>query len=313
MLENLATMAPFFTMMALGFFLGKTNIFKEGSGAAKALSTYIWAVAIPALLMLLIADKPLPSGQEMTVVGVYYLALYIIYFIATFIIAPIAKAKKPGRAVFAFTACFGNLGFMAIPVIDGVFGNDGLRVLLMIMSFHSMTLLPITIMISEAYSGKGDSPLVTFKNSLISTIKNPVIVFLMLSLCWAATGIGLPDLAKNILALPAGTAAPVGLFAVGLTLSRVKLGGLVISALPIIILKLLAMPAMVYFMTGIVFDLPALWVGVATVAASLPTGVLAFTIAAEYDCNHERVTAAILGSSIASIFTLTLVISLVTA
>ncbi|WND03236.1 AEC family transporter [Temperatibacter marinus] len=311
MLTNLSVMAPLFTMMALGYFLGKTTLFKQGSGAAQALSSYIWTVAIPSLLMLLIADKPFPSGQELKVVGVYYLALYTIYFLAAFVISSLAGAKKPGRAIFAFSCCFGNLGFMAIPVIDGVFGDDGLRILLMIMSFHSMTLLPITIMLSEGYSGTSASALDTFKRSLLSTMKNPVIIFLGLSLIWSATGFGLSDLVKNILALPAGSAAPVGLFAVGLTLSRVKLGGLVISAVPIMVLKLLALPALVYFFTSAVFDLPDLWVRVATVTASLPTGVLAFTVASGYECNRERVSASILGSAIASIVTLPVIISFV--
>lgn len=309
MLDNLSLLAPLFTMMALGFVMGRTPICREGSGAAQALSIYVWWIAIPALLIKLIAGQPLPSGAEMQLVGTYYLVLYVIYALATMIVAPMIGVSKRGRAIFAYSCTFGNLGFIAIPVIKGVYGDEGLRILLMIISFHSMTLMTVSIVITELLSGKTEKPLQTFRDALLNTLKNPIVVGLAGSLLWAATGLGLNETITNIVDLPASSAAPVGLFAVGLSLSRVKLSGIALSALPAMSMKMALLPFGVYFTTYHIMDFPVLWVGVATLTAAMPTGALAYTLAAEYHCNEERAASTVVVSTALSSISLMLIIS----
>ena len=96
MIENLIIIAPIFTIMFIGFFMGKTEIFPEGSGSARALTTFVWYVAIPALLFKLLGNNTFPTLDELQVVLGYYIALYALYFISAFLIAPRLNIEKKG-------------------------------------------------------------------------------------------------------------------------------------------------------------------------------------------------------------------------
>ncbi len=310
MIENLSIIAPIFTIMFIGFFMGKTEVFPEGSGSARALTTFVWYVAIPALLFKLLGNNAFPSLGELQVVLGYYLALYVLYFISAFLIAPRLKIEKKGYGVFAFSSSFGNLGFIGISVIQSAFGEEGLRILLILITFHMITLLPITTFISEIAKQDSGSPTLVLRRAIIHCLKNPVVISLFISLSWAATGIGISPLAMRILDFPASTAAPVGLFAVGLSLSRVKLRGDLIHAVVPVVLKLAFLPFGVFIMVTYVMDIPELWAKTAILAACMPTGMASYSIAEQYGTGTKAVASTVMLGTIVSTITLMIAVSL---
>ena len=86
MLNNLIIIAPIFIIMMAGFAMGRSNLFPVGSGAARTLTTFVWYIAIPALIIRLLAGNTLPSLNELKTVLGYYTVLYIFYFIFTLVI-----------------------------------------------------------------------------------------------------------------------------------------------------------------------------------------------------------------------------------
>ena len=308
-MDNLLIILPVFSIMVAGFLLGRTSVFPEGSGAAHSLSTYVWYIAIPALLIKLIAGNSLPQASELIWIGSYYFCLYLVYFFAYFIVAPLVGIKARGKAIFAFCVCFGNLGFIGIPIIQTLYGNEGLRSLLLIMSFHSMTLIFISSLLAEANDANGKRGMGMVWEILVRLVKNPIIVTLVASLLWSATGLGLADWLVSVISLPAGSAAPVGLFAVGLSLSRVKLKGVRLVAISAVTLKLLILPSFVYWFFSSVMNFSPQQVAVATIAACLPTGVVAYNFAQQYQVRVQSAAATILLGSTLSALTLTLALS----
>ena len=103
-----------------------------------------------------------------------------------------------------------------------------------------------------------------------------------------------PDWLDRILALPAAAAAPVGLFAVGLSLTGVKLAGDLPQASLGTIIKLLVMPVTAYLVGRYVFDLPLQWLGVVTLFAALPAGLIPYTFALKEKLAPRRVASMIL-------------------
>ena len=69
--------------MMLGFGLGKTKLFPDGSSAI--LIAFVWYIAIPALMFRGLAPKDLPSADELVFVAAYYGSLYVIYALAVFL------------------------------------------------------------------------------------------------------------------------------------------------------------------------------------------------------------------------------------
>jgi predicted permease len=310
-MDNLLIILPVFSLMIAGFLLGRTSIFPEGSGAAQSLSTYVWYVAIPALLIKLIANNNLPDSAELVWIATYYSCLYLVYFVSYFLIAPMVGIKDAGRSIFAFTVCFGNLGFIGISIIQTLYGDAGVRSLLLIMSFHSLTLILVSSLLAELNRSDDKNISGLFAEIFIKLVKNPVIVTLVLSLLWAATGIGLSDWVFNMVSFPAASAAPVGLFAVGLTLSRVKIKGVRLVAFTAITIKLIALPLVVYWVFSEVMEFDETAVAVATLAACMPTGVVAYNFAQQYQTRVKSAAATILLGTAFSALTLTIALSLI--
>ncbi len=289
MLEIFTILAPVFLLLAAGYGLGHTRLFNEEH--ASALISFVWYVAIPALMFRLLASQALPMN-ELSLIASYYLAVYMIYALVMLLGRVIFKQSSDEQAMFAFATCFANAGFIGIPILGGVYGEEGVRLLLILLSFHSLTLLPITSMIVNRYRLGRVSPVAV----LASLKDNPIIVALMLGLGWSAIGWPVPIWLDRILALPAGAAAPVGLFAVGLSLTGVRLAGDLPQAGLGTLIKLLVMPVTAFLVGRYVFDLPPMWLGVVTLFAALPGGLVPYTFALKENLAPRRVASLILFS-----------------
>jgi hypothetical protein len=309
-MSPLEIIAPVFAMMGLGYGAGKTKFFPPE--AVSALMRFVWYVAIPALMFRLIANATVPGAEELILAAGYYLGIFTVYFGTVFIVGHFLKLPMGERGVMALAVCFGNGGFIGIPVIEGVFGAEGLRLLLILITFHSMTLVPITTIIIESGSANGGSPMGIMKKTANGLIHNPLLIALFSGLAFAASGLPMPDVVDRFLAMPAATAAPCGLFAAGATLSRVKIAGDLPQAFLVVFLKTMIVPVAVFLSTTYIFGLPPLWVGTATLMAGLPTGMVAYSVAEQYATAPRRAATAVLVATLVSIVTLSGLIYLVT-
>ncbi len=203
--------------------------------------------------------------------------------------------------------CFANIGFIGLPIAQGFWGDEGVRLFLVIMSVHSLTLVPITLYLVESDNGGGH-----VIARLIDALKgNVILLSLLVGLFWAGMDIPYPLWLDSILALPAQTAAPVGLFAGGLALSRVRPEGDLLQSLTVVAAKLLLVPLMVWISARLVFDLPDLWVQIAVVLAALPAGLIPYMVASNRGIAPRRAASALLISAPISALTLTALLVLI--
>jgi malonate transporter len=287
MLEIFTILAPVFLLMATGYALGHTRLFDEEK--ASALIAFVWYVAIPALLFQLLASRPLPI-DELLLIASYYCAVFVVYGLVMLTGRLVFKQSGDEQGMFAFASCFANGGFIGIPILNGVYGDEGVRLLLILLSFHSLTLLPVTGMVIERYrAGRFRSA------KVLSSLKgNPIILTLVIAFGWSAMGLPYPVWLDRVVALPAAAAAPVGLFAVGLSLTGVRLAGDLPQPSLGTLFKLILMPVTVYLVGRFVFALPPLWLGVVTLLAALPTGIMPYTFALKEGLAPRRVASIIL-------------------
>jgi len=292
---------PVFALLICGFLLGRTKLFDENS--ASKLINFVWYVAIPALLFRSIASHPIPL-DEMRLVASYYIAMYLVYAGMMLLGRWWFGQNRAEQTMFAFATCFANAGFIGIPVIEGAFGPDGLRLMLMIISFHSLTLLSVSSILVASHKTGRWSPI-----ALINDIKtNPIVITLVIAISWSLFGLPYPDVLDRILAMPAAAAAPVGLFAVGLSLNQVKLDGDLKQAGVGTFASLIIMPLIVWAVGKYIFDLPDLWLGVATLYAALPGGLVPYSFALKEGLAPRRVASLILLTMIFAPLTLSYII-----
>ena len=73
-------------------------------------------------------------------------------------------------------------------------------------------------------------------------------------------------------------------------------------------LKLLAMPALAYWLAFDVFALERFWAEATVILSALPTGALVFVLAQQYEIYVQRATASIMISTVLSVVTLSFIL-----
>lgn len=111
------------SIILLGFFLRKKNIFTENFG--KMLSKVVLTVAIPALafnsFMQPINNQTFKQGLNVLIWGI------IIYIILIFVSPiPYSKYKKDKKDVLSILTTFGSTTFFGIPIVGAIYGAKGI-------------------------------------------------------------------------------------------------------------------------------------------------------------------------------------------
>jgi predicted permease len=138
--------------------------------------------------------------------------------------APCFRDGVQERAVLAMGAAFSNSVQLGIPLVLQAFGDAGLVQLMLIVSFHSATLITLATVVIEG-ARDGGRPSKSFALAVRSIVTNPIILAMFAGIGSAALGWSLPGPVDRFVALIASGSAACALFAMGASLAQFKLGG----------------------------------------------------------------------------------------
>ena len=207
-------------------------------------------------------------------------------------------------------AVFSNTVLLGIPLIFTVLGDVAGVQLMLIITFHGVTILPAITVLIELGLGAGRGWRRLAGSTLRAIAVNPIIVALLAGIAYGQTGMALPGAAERFLALLGGAAAPCALFALGASLTRFEVRGDLKETLTIVAMKLVVHPAVTAVMAFYVFDLPMLAAVVAVLTAACPVGANVFIMARQYDLYLGRSASAVLISTAVSVVTLSFLLAI---
>ena len=139
-------------------------------------------------------------------------------------------------------------------------------------------------------------------------VANPMIVSIALGLAWSATGWPLPGPADATLALLGAAATPGALFAIGASLAARSAERLSVAAW-LSFAKLVLHPAAVAVAVLVLFPVEPFAAGMLIATAAMPVAGNVYILAQHYGVAPQRVSASILISTAAAVFTLSFVIA----
>lgn len=303
----LTIILPVFGLVALGFATGRPPLFP--GDVAKTLGTFIFYLALPALLFRSMAARGLPHVDELSLLAAYYSAL-VVTVLGSYLYAR-CRYEEPvgGAASLTLGACFSNLVLIGVPLTLSAYGQPGLQQMLLIATFHAAFLVGgATVLAEVGRAGQGGRVGRIAANTGIALAKNPVILAILGGLLFGTLGLRLPGPVDEALRLLGTAAVPTSLFALGASLVGLKVTDLVGRTLLMVTVKLLVLPCLVYLSGRFLFALPDLQLAVAVTCASLPAGMNAFLFAQRYGLHPSRVASATLLTTILSAVTTGLII-----
>lgn len=304
-----ASLTPVFLLIALGFLAGRLQWIRDSS--IKDLSNLVFLLLIPALLF-----------RTMSAVRFEQLDLLPVaaYFLAALTLLGVSIAWRGfnrGSVVMALAGTFSNMVMLGITLVELAYGKAGLVTLLTLVSVHALILLTVGSIVlelavaREARAGGQRSPHVlatawsAFKGALIHPIPLPILCGLL----FAQTGWTLPTVVDRPLQLLGSAFGPIALVLVGVTLARTPMAGYLRQALWISASKNLVLPVLVGA-SAWAMGISGLPLTVMVVAAALPIGANVFLFAQRYEVAQEITTASMGLSTVLALFTLSLVMLL---
>lgn len=302
MLASFLIVFPIFAVIAMGWASARFNILKQETG--NGIADFVFVVAIPLMLFRTMATAPLPPAPPWAFWASYFLALAAVWAAAAFISARFFARPGQEAAIIGFGAAQSNLVLLGVPLVLRVFGEAGSVPLFLLIAVHlPVTMTAATILIEQGEAGESK-----VRTILARLFANPVLVAIVAGSLFRISGLELPQPVLATLKFLGDAAAPCALFATGMALRRYGLGGDTLLLSIVTALKLLVLPLLVFLLARYVFELPLLWVGVATVLAGCPTGVNAYLLAERYQMGTGLTSGAVLLSTLlASVTTVMLV------
>jgi predicted permease len=193
---------------------------------------------------------------------------------------------------------------MGIPLLMLAFGEAGMLPAIITTILNGAVIMAFGIVLLELDVHQGKGGLVALQNALLGVVRSPLVLSAAAGLLVSGLGIPLPPALATFCDLLGAAAGPCALFAIGLFMvgKSPTAGAAEVSWL--VFLKLLVQPAITWLLAYRVFTMDPLWAAGALVQSALPTGALVFVLAQQYGIYLQRSTAAIMASTVLSLFTL---------
>lgn len=298
---------PFFALIGLGFWAGRTRFFS--AEATRYLTKFVFYFALSAMLFRFSANLSLAEVWDTRLAAAYLWGTLFVWGIAM-IVGFLRRLDLPTTAMEAQCAVIGNTGFLGIPMLTILLGAEAIGTIVLALAIDLIVFSSlIVIMITAA---RGDqSPVRALKAIGLGLLKNPMIVAISGGFIWSGFGIPIPDPLNDFLAILGGAATPGALFAIGASLALTKPDKIQIAGW-LTFCKLVLHPLFVGVAALFFFGVDPFKAGVIIAVASLPVAGNIYMLAQHYEVAAIRVSTAILVSTAVSILTVSLVVGWVT-
>ena len=298
---------PFFALIGVGFWAGKSRFFTEEATAY--LTKFVFYFALSAMLFRFSSNLSLSDLLKWDFVFAYLGATVSIYLLATCVSLwrkkPLAEA-----AIEAQCAVIGNVGFLGIPMLALLMGEGAVGHVMMVLAVDLLVFGSIVVMVIVG-SRDGRMHIGILRTLALGLAKNPMIVSIIIGLVWAAWEIPIPAPLNEFMSMLGSAATPGALFAIGASLAS-KSAERIETAAWLSFCKLILHPLAVSYFALVVFPVDPYAAAVMIAASALPVAGNIYMIAQHYKVAPQRVSASILISTAVSIFTVSLVIAWVT-
>ncbi len=310
MLAILTIVTPVFGIMLAGWLCERFRYLPVE--AAKIIAQFSFYVAMPAFLFRTMMGIEDMLASPWQFVGAYFGGCLIIWIVTALLTHYVLGRDQRDAAAISMGTTFGNGVMLGVPLALTAFGPEAAVPIGIFVSIDSLILWVMGTLHIE-WAGRRESTTSLFQamtGVLYDLLRNPIVMAVVVGSLWRVGGLGVPELVDRFLALMGQAAIPTGLFALGMSLATYRIAGQWPTLSLILVMKMLALPIVVYILAQFVFALPPVWTSVAVLISAMPVGANAFLFAAKYERAVGSISASIAVSTALAVGWVTFVLYL---
>jgi predicted permease len=302
MSESAALTIEIFLLMAVGLAATRLRLIDER--VSRGLSSLLVDFCLPALIFSSM-QRPFSAAlrdEAFSILGLSTLTYATAIPLALLLVRALgARGREAGPLRFA--ACFSNVGFMGIPVIQALFGKEAIfAVSIFNIPFNVLCYsLGALMLVPEPEGGDSRHPKKAELAPILKSALNPAVLAALAGFLFFLLGLSLPPVLGKTLDLLGGTTTPLSMILVGAVLGRMKpksaLGNFRVYLVSVY--RLLAHPLLVYAalrLAGLEGRLLAIPVMIVAMPAAANTTILADCLGGDTETASSLVAVSTLGS-----------------
>jgi predicted permease len=274
-----------------------------------ALTRFTFSVAIPAFLFRLMMDfRSLPPVDARLLIA-YFGGSFVMFAISRVVAARMFAMDGVSQTIFAMGTIFSNNVLLGIPLAKIILGDASLPAVSLVVVFNSLTLWTL-VTVSVEWARNKDVSLRSFAATARGIALNPVVGSVLLGIGFSFTGLAMPKVATDTLALMSTAAVPMSLIVLGMGLAEYGIGEGVAPSIVLSLLKLVAAPLLVYA-SARALALPAIETQAVVMLASLPVGANVYIMARQFGALQAPVaTSLVVTTALAAVTTPLLLVAI---
>jgi len=303
----IALTSPLFLLAGLGYVLVRWARWPKS--VADALTQFVFAVAVPALLFRLMSDFTRLPPVDARLLLAYFGGCLVVFALGRLLALQLFRMDGAAQSVFAVGGIFANTLLLGIPVAKVTLGDAALPVVSLVLVFNSLVLWTL-VTVSVEWARTGQVSLAGFAGTAMNVVTNPVVASIFAGTAWGWAGVPLPGIADRTLDLVGQAAVPLSLIALGMGLAEFGVREAWRESAAICVLKLAVQPVAVYALARLL-ELPPLETQAIVLLAAMPVGANVYLMAREFGALPGAIAASLVLSTALAAFTTPVVVMLI--
>ena len=285
-----ALILPVFAVIVTGWAAGYLGYVSRD--LADGLIHFAYNVAMPALLVVTIAEEParsLLAWRFLVAFGGGSLICFALVFLTA---RALGGRGLAGPSMQGWAASMTNTGFVALPILQATYGPRAVLPAAIATVFVAVVMFPAAVILQELDGGDARGSGAAPAKLARHVILNPMVLSTLVGVAWSALGIPMPGPVGAYLRILADALTACALFAIGLGLSIEGLRANFGRAAMLTVVKLVIMPLIVFGL-ALALQLEPIYLIAAVICAAVPTAKTVYILAGEYHCEEPLVAATV--------------------
>lgn len=298
------TLFPIVAIAFLAWLAARYEVISEAE--VRSFEKVTFTYLLPCMLFYGTATADLPEVMDMSLLWGYYLAVFLLYLsgmgIARFAYGP----QLTRLSVFGMGCAYPNVTILGIPICLELLGEEAFIPMFMIIAIHNLLIFSFGTIVAEMKVEEGKAIGAHVWRVTKEILKNPISGSLVVGALVNLLGIPVYRPLLEAFELLSRAGIPAALLALGAGLNRYRIRGEIPMALLMVGMKLLVLPAAVWFFTGVVFEVDRLWMQTAVLLSCMPVGISVYVFSIRYRCDENLAATGIVVSCILSVLSISL-------
>jgi predicted permease len=256
----------------------------------QAINKLVINVLLPALVLKSVLSYPL-DRTFLAIPAVSFLTI-IISVVVSLGITHFLRIPKITKGAFVLAAAFGNVTFLGLPLLQGIYPEATLEVAKVSILFEiTQSILELTLGVLIAIYFGSNQRLSSYQ-ILREALLFPPLLILLVAVAWRLAGLPDPTFLINASTLLAAGVGGLMLLSMGMAL-RFKPSSLMLLVIPVVIIKLVIGPLVVGQLLPYA-GLTGLDADASVLEAAMPTALFSLVIASRYKLDEKNLSFFVL-------------------